>query len=170
MTVKDKWYLVQLKPNGFKRAVINLERQYIETFMPMFSKQFSSGKRFYNKKQPLFPGYIFINGGGTALQWRSVNSTLGVKRAVTFGNEAPQQLPAQFISELKLRCDKENNLLPPSDLKIGEQVKIISGPFADYIATIETLPSATRLGILFDCLGWKVPAKVDVKNIQRVSI
>lgn len=170
MTVKDKWYLVQLKPNGFKRAVINLERQGVVTFMPMISKRVCSGKRYHNKSVPLFPGYIFIRGEGVALQWRSINSTLGVKKAVSFGNQAPQQLPDQLISGLKLRCDQENCLLPPTDLKIGEQVKIISGPFADYIATIETISSTTRLGILFDCLGWETPAKVNVENIQRLSI
>jgi transcriptional antiterminator RfaH len=170
MAVEDKWYLVQLKPNGFKRAVINLERQGLVTFMPMTSKRLCSGKGYYDKTLPLFPGYIFISAGDTALQWRSINSTFGVKRAVAFGDQAPKQLPEQLVSGLKLRCDKEDYLLPPTDLKIGEQVKIISGPFADYIATVETLPSTTRLGILFDCLGWEIPAKVNVENIQRLSI
>ena len=30
-----KWYVAQIKPNGFERAVINLSRQNFETFMPL---------------------------------------------------------------------------------------------------------------------------------------
>ena len=33
------WYVAQLKPNGFDRAVANLTRQGFQTFMPMQKKK-----------------------------------------------------------------------------------------------------------------------------------
>lgn len=170
MAQKDRWYLAQLKPNGFERAVVNLERQGIKTFMPLVSRRVRSGKYFIQKKLPLFSGYIFINVKPEIVPWRSINSTYGVSKVVAFGNQAPQYLPEQLIFGLKARCDKGNCLLPPSDLKIGEQIKIISGPFADYIATIETIASETRLGILFDCLGNKTPAEIKIGNVERLIV
>lgn len=167
--LKEKWYLVKLKPNGFERAVINLERQGIEIFMPWTMRRVRSGKRYIQKKQPLFSGYIFIAVDPDVVAWRTVNSTYGVAQVVTFGNQLPSHLPEELISGLKARCDEQSFLLPPSDLKIGEKVKIISGPFTDFVATIETLPSETRLGILFDCLGHKVPAEIGVGNVERAA-
>ena len=170
MTLKNGWFLVQLKPNGFDRAVINLERQGVKTFMPLVSRRVRSGKGYIQKKLPLFPGYLFIAVDTDKVPWRSINSTYGVSKTVTFGAQAPQHLPEQFVSGLKVRCDEGNCLLPPSDLKIGEQVKIVSGPFADCVATVETMPSETRLGILFDYLGGKIPAKIDIEKIQRLYV
>ena len=167
MTLKHRWHLVQLKPNSFDRAVANLERQAVKTFMPLVMRRRCFGKRYIQKKQPLFPGYLFIGVDVDAVSWRSVNGTYGVAKVVTFGCQEPQCLPEQLISGLKARCDQENCLLPSTDLKIGERVKIISGPFVNYIATIETIPSETRLGILFECLGGKIPAEINIKNVDR---
>ena len=168
MALQYGWFLVQLKPNGFDRAVINLERQGIKTFMPLVVRRRRFGKRYVQKKQPLFPGYIFIGVDADVISWGSVNSTYGVAKVVMFGSQEPQRLPEQLISGLKVRCDQECCLLSPTDLKIGEQVKIISGPFVDYIVTIETIPSETRLGILFECLGGKTPAQISIENVERV--
>lgn len=138
--------------------------------MPLVSHSVRSRNSFIQKKRPLFSGYIFIDIDTDTVPWRSVNATYGVSKVVTFGNQVPQHLPEQLISGLKERCDNEDCLLPPSDLKIGEQVKIISGPFSDYIATIETIPSETRLGILFDCLGNKTAAQINIENLERLNI
>ncbi len=165
---KEKWYLVKLKPSGFERAVINFERQGVEIFMPWALRRVRSGKRYVQKKQPLFSGYIFVAIDPEVFTWRTVNSTYGVSHVVTFGSQEPPHLPEELISGLKVRCNEENFLLPPSDLKIGEKIKIIAGPFTDYIATVETLPSETRLGILFDCLGNKIPAEIGIGNVERV--
>lgn len=166
--LKEKWYLVKLKPNGFERAVVNFERQGIETFMPWALRRGRAGKRYVQKKQPLFLGYLFVAFDPDVVAWRTINSTYGVSHVVTFGSQEPAHLPEELISGLKARCDDQNFLLPPLDLRIGEKVKIIAGPFTDYIATIETLPSETRLGILFDCLGNKIPAEIGVGNVERI--
>ncbi|MGH1407907.1 MAG: transcription termination/antitermination protein NusG [Rhodomicrobiaceae bacterium] len=170
MTIKGKWYLIQLKPNGFDRAVINLDRQGIKTFMPLGMRRIRSGKHYIQKMLPLFSNYLFIFFDPDIVSWRTVNSTYGVSKVVTFGQQTPQALPEQLILGLMTRCDEENCLLPPSNLEVGEQVKIISGPFADYIAIIEKIPSETRLGILFDCLGNKKSAQIDVENVERLSV
>lgn len=169
MSASQKWYLVQLKPNGFDRAVVNLERQNIHSFMAHRKVLRRVGQRQTQKKQPLFPGYLFIHINPSTTQWRSINSTYGVSRIVSFGSEKPPALPDQLISGIKLRCDEEDCLLPPVDLKIGEQVKIISGPFADFVATIETMPSQTRLGLLFEFLGQKTPVQIGHENVERVG-
>lgn len=168
MAFKGKWYLVQLKPNGFDRAVTNLERQNLHTFMPFRKKYVRNKNRQIEKKHPLFPGYIFVDVNPSIVSWRSVNSTYGVARVVSFGSQSPMPLPGQLIDGLKARCDEELILLPPDDLRVGERVKIISGPFADYVATIESIPAETRLGILFDCMGQKMPAQIHVNHVERV--
>ena len=43
------------------------------------------------------------------------------------------------MAGLKARCDADGLLLPPT-LKIGDRIRILSGPFADLVTTIESLP------------------------------
>lgn len=169
MSGSYKWFLAQLKPNGFDRAVINLERQEIKSFMPLRHVQVRRGNRSTLKPQPLFPGYLFVNVDSESSQWRAINSTYGVSKLVSFGAQGPAPLPDQFISGLIARCDEENNLLPPDDLEIGEKVKIISGPFSDFIVTVETIPSQTRIGILFELLNQVTNATIDVDQIERIK-
>jgi len=162
------WFLVQLKPNGFKRAVVNLERQGFTTFMPMRLRKVRRANKNNIQKSPLFPGYLFVGIDPVKPSWSKINSTYGVLRMVNFGKNTPQPLPDTLIAGLKLRCNDESILLPPDDLKVGEKVRIVSGPFADYVATIESIPTQTRLGIIFDFMSQKTKAKIFTSEIEKI--
>lgn len=169
MTSSNLWFLAQLKPNGFERAAINLERQGLETFMPVREMNVRRGRSNQISKKPLFPGYIFIGVDQKSPQWNIINNTYGITRLVSFGQNDPVPLPDGLIKGLKARCGDENILLPPEDLKVGDHIRAISGPFADYIATIETISNETRLGILFDILGQKKRAIINANDIEKVA-
>ena len=57
---KQKWYVAQIKPNGFDRAVANLARQGFLTFSPMQKKTVRHARQLKNLLQPVFPGYLFV--------------------------------------------------------------------------------------------------------------
>ncbi len=169
MTSSIIWFLAQLKPNGFDRACVNLERQDFQTFMPIREMLVRRGRSNQKSKQPLFPGYIFVGTERENPKWSSINSTLGVSRLVSFGKNEPAPIPEQLMNGLMERCDEDFSLLPPDNLRIGDQVRAVSGPFADYIATIEDISNETRLGILFDVLGQKKRAVIHVSDIEKIE-
>jgi transcriptional antiterminator RfaH len=169
MTSSILWFLAQLKPNGFERACVNLERQEFQTFMPVREMLIRRGRSSQKSKQPLFPGYIFVGTERVNPNWSSINSTLGVSRLVSFGKNEPTPIPEQLINGLMARCGEDFSLLSPDNLKIGDQVRAVSGPFAEYIATIETISNETRLGILFDVLGQKKRAVIQVSDIEKIE-
>ena len=104
MTVHDPsttWFLAQLKPNCAKIADKNLARQGFRTFMPMEEETRQRNGKFVTANKPLFPGYIFVALDVTRGLWRSVNSTYGITRLVSFGKEpAPEQFTAINALEL----------------------------------------------------------------------
>jgi len=51
------------------------------------------------------------------------------------------------------RRDKSGELLLKNLLKKGVHVKILNGPFANFIPTIETLDVNKRISILMDLIG-----------------
>ena len=54
------WAIIQFRPNAHKLAQSNLNRQNIETFLPLQkSSKYKNGKSI-STHRPLFPGYMFI--------------------------------------------------------------------------------------------------------------
>lgn len=170
MSNSSQWFLAQLKPNGLERATENLSRQGIESFMPVRLVNVRHGRRSIMTKKPLFGGYLFLSVDPANPCWRAINSTYGISRLVSFGNNEPSPLPAVFIAGLRARCSDDGTLMAHDDLKVGEKVRAVSGPFADYIATIEAIPSQTRLAILFDFMGQKTRANISVDQVEKVRL
>ena len=60
--------------------------------------------------------------------------------------------------------------MPAKQLKKGDNVKILNGPFANFIATIETLGSNQRISILMDLMGRQMKIQTSIENIQLTNL
>ena len=160
------WYLLQLKPNAHKTAVRNLKRQGFDTFLPLMKVTQRRGTRFIDSSRPLFPGYMFVKIAEGHTPWRSLNATLGVARLVYIGAK-PRPLPAALMTELRGACD-EDGLLAPQTLKPGDLVQIKTGPFSNFIATVEELTSTDRIKLLLEIMGQESRLAVAAHHVTRV--
>lgn len=109
--------------------------------------------KFVTAMRPLFPGYIFVAFDVTRGFWRTINSTYGITRLVSLGKE-PTAVPLDLVSQLMLRCDAKGKLLPPKLLKPGDQVMLTKGPFANFVAEVETIAPDRRVWVLMEIMGW----------------
>ena len=161
----NQWYLIQFKPNSHRMAERNLHRQGFETFLPMQKITRRKASRFVSDLKPLFPGYMFVNVNSDLAPWRSINSTIGVSKLVSFEGK-PKLLPIQLISGLMLRCDASGTLLPPKSLSAGDSVEMLTGPFANFIATVDTIDPEQRIWVLMDFMGQKTRMQVTADQLQ----
>lgn len=159
------WYLTQLKPNCAWIAEKNLNRQGFETFLPLEEATTERRGKFVTNVQPLFPGYIFVRLDVSKGSWRSVNSTYGVTRLVSFG-AAPAPVPHQLVDSIQSRCDDTGKLLPPDKLKPGDKVSLASGPLAHFIAHIDEILPDQRVWVLLDIMGGQTRVKVDARQLR----
>jgi transcriptional antiterminator RfaH len=163
--VSKKWFILQFKPNSHKQAVRNLNQQGFETFLPMYDLTISENSRFRNITKPLFSGYMFVAFDKTNSQWNKINNTYGVSRLVTF-NSTLKSVPAKLINSLRNRCDVSGKLISAEKLSIGDQVKLLNGPFINFVATVETLEADQRTWILLDLMGRKTKIKTFLNNLE----
>ena len=140
-----QWYLLQFKSNSHHLAVRNLKRQGFETFIPLQEVTRRKASRFVADLRPLFPGYMFVSVETEAARWREINNTLGVSKLVSFNN-SPKPLPLQLVSNLMRRCDREGKLLPPNTFNSGDNVEVLTGPFANFAATVKQLIQSIESG------------------------
>lgn len=149
-----EWFVLQFKPNSHYQATKNLRRQGFETFLPLNDITARKASRFINTSQPLFPGYMFVKFDKSNTEWAKINHTYGVSRLITF-NSILESIPNKFIYGLMERCDLLGKLLPVNKINRGDQVEILKGPFANFIAKVETFETDQRIWILMDFMGRK---------------
>lgn len=147
------WFVVQLKPNCEAIAKRNLRRQGVEIFAPFDETTVRRGKGLKQVCTSLFPGYLFVSVDTRKVGWRTINSTLGVCRLVSFANDQPSRMPPELIDGLMQRCDSSGKLMPPKIFRLGNAVRVARGPFADFAGTVERLMPDQRIWVLLEILG-----------------
>ena len=150
----QEWFILQFKSNSHHQAVKNLTQQGFETFLPLHDTTSRKLSRFINTSKPLFPGYMFIKFDREKSDWHKINNTYGVLRLITF-NSLLKAIPTKFVDSLMKRYDLSGKLIPVKKLKKGDQAKILKGPFANFIATVEKYESDQRIWIFMDLMGRK---------------
>ena len=165
--MSKEWFILQFKPNSHHLAVKNLNRQGFETFLPLYDNTSRRTSRFINTSKPLFPGYMFIRFDKAKSEWHKINSTYGVSRLITFGSIL-KSIPTIFVDHLTKRYDLSGKLLPIKKLKKGDQVTVLTGPFANFIATVEKYEANHRIWILMDLMGreTKIEAPSDALKLS----
>lgn len=159
------WFLVQHKPNCGRIAERNLKQQGFRTFLPSEDSTKRVRGKFISAPRPLFPGYVFVAFNAGAGHWRAINSTNGVTRLVSFGKD-PAPVPLDIVSQLMLRCDASGKLLPPQTLQPGDEVRVTSGPFADFVGTIVSIAPEQRIWVLMEIMGSQTRVAVAVGQVQ----
>ena len=162
--MSKEWFILQFKSNSHHLAAKNLNRQGFETFLPLHDITARRLTQFKNTSKPLFPGYMFVRFDRAESEWHKINNTYGVSRLITF-NSILKSIPTTFIDRLIMRYDSSGKLLPIKKLKKGDQVKVVEGPFADFIATVETYESDQRIWILMDLMGRKTKIQTPPDNL-----
>lgn len=164
----ENWFVAQLKPQGLRRAEENLTRQGFSSFCPKrLESVIRSGKRL-SKEAPLFPGYLFVRFAPESHGWTAVNATRGISRLILTDVRKPTALPSTFMAGLLARCDARGMITPPPDLKTGDTIRILSGPFADTVAKIESLADGERIRILMDLLGRETRMSVPKDSVEKL--
>ena len=121
--------------------------------------------RFVSDLKPLFPGYMFVSVNAGLAPWRTINSTIGVSKLVSF-EVKPKSFSLQLISDLMLRCDASGTLLPPKSLNEGDSVEMLTGPFANLIATVDTIDPEQRIWVLMDFMEQKTRMQTTADQLQ----
>ena len=151
----ERWYVVHTQPHAEGRAAANLERQGYLLFCPRMRKTVRHARKATATLAPLFPNYLFVRLDVSRHRWRGVNGTRGVVRLIVQG-ETPLPVPLGVVEALQDRLGADGVFEWTEALKIGQSVRISSGPFADLVGTLERLDDDGRVRVLLDILGRSV--------------
>lgn len=159
-----RWYVVATKTAREGLAQRHLANQNFETFLPLRYKSVGRGKQIRTRKEPLFPGYLFIRMDKENVRWRAINGTIGVKYLLTRG-EQPVPLPDGFTEMLFENLSEDGTVQFFHALKLGTRVEMVAGPFARHIGKLIELDGRGRAGVLLELLSMQVPVRTTVSSL-----
>ena len=173
---KKRWYVVHTYSGYENKVKTNLEKR-IE-FMNMGEKIFrvevpqkpvtkiTNGKKT-EKEEKSFPGYVLVEMIMDEDSWYVVRHTAGVTK---FVGSTKKPIPVKE-SEIKKILYKTQSAVAKIelDVKVGDKVKIISGPFSDFEGDItEVYPDKSKLRATVSIFGRETPVELEYKQIQKI--
>ena len=163
------WYLIHTKPRQESRALLNLETQGYECFLPLIPKQKIKRGAIDIEQEALFPRYLFIQLDSTqsGKSWGPIRSTLGVSKLVTFGG-LPAKAPAELI-ELLRHSVEEFKAQPTKLFTAGDLLRVHNGPFAGLEAVFEMDDGESRAMVLIELLSKPTRVALPVASLSKIN-
>ena len=159
MSVDTAWYLIHTKPRQENVALINLERQGYECYLPQIRIERIRRGKAEVVTEPMFPRYLFIrlDSSNQGKSWLPIRSTLGVSQLVRFGSRAAQ------VDDALVDLLRSREQTRPTELLFnqGDIVMITTGPFAGIEAIYQTSDPERRAMILLEILSKPVSMHID---------
>ena len=165
------WFAVYTKPRQEHIALLNLEHQAFECYLPMAEEPRQRRlARNTMRHNAMFPRYLFLNADTEQQSLASVRSTRGVVGLVRAGFELIK-IPAAIIEGLKARTDSATGLIPleSTALKKGDKVRVFDGPFAALEGVFKEHRGRARSLLLLEILGRETAVEIDARLLQRAN-
>jgi len=134
--------------------------QNYAVFLPQFIKTVRHARKLRTVKTALFPRYLFIRLDVDRDRWRSVNGTPGVTRLVTT-YDRPEPVPEGIVEAFLEARAPTGVVRVDYGLEPGQKVRVLAGPFADAIGSLERLDDNGRVRVLLEIMGRQVPAHLN---------
>ena len=176
-TSKDaRWYVVHTYSGHEHKVAAGLEQRansmnltdyILEVLIPTQNKiQIKKGEK-HEIKEKLFPGYLLVKLVLSDDSWLAVRTTQGVTGFVGVGNK-PTPLPKSEIDNIMKFMTMEAPKYKAS-FSLGEAVKIIEGPFADFLGSVDSIDDAKgKVKVLVSIFGRETPVELDFLQVQKI--
>jgi transcriptional antiterminator NusG len=125
------------------------------------------GKRVTSDKK-VFPGYVLVRMELDDQSWSVVRNTPGVTGFVGAQGK-PSPLSREEYNKIMKRTHSDTPRKTASNLSVGQSVKVVSGPLAEFDGTIsEVQPDAGKVRVLVSIFGRETPVELSYDQVARL--
>ncbi len=121
------------------------------------------------KTKKMFPGYILVEMIMSDEAWYAVRNTPGVTGFIGSSGKGAKPIPLlpEEIDKI-LASEGMSRIDINEDLKEGDSVSIIAGPFSGMYGKVQTIDVENeKLTVLIDLFGQETPVEVDLVQISK---
>jgi transcription termination/antitermination protein NusG len=169
------WYIINCY-SGYEHKVRHNLEQRIESMgmhdfiyqvvVPTIEEiELRNGKR-RTVERCLYPGYLMVQMNLTDDSWYVVRNTPGVTGFVGMGNR-PTPLRTEAVQRILRRMESTAPEMRAT-FKHGQKVRIIEGPFADFIGVVDDIDEErTKVRVLVSFFGRETPVELDFLQVEK---
>ena len=170
---KAKWYVVHTYSGHENKVKVNIEKMVENRGMQDLIQsvivptedvvEIKNGQRKV-KTHKMFPGYVIIKMIVTSESWYLIRNTQGVTGFVGHGSD-----PIPLTSDEVRRMGIEK-VLVSIDVAVGDTVKVIDGPFDNFMGVIEEINMEKQImKVLISMFGRETPVELEFGQVEKIS-
>jgi transcriptional antiterminator NusG len=171
-----KWYVIHTYSGYENKVKTNLEHRVdsmgvrdkiYQVVIPTEEEiEIRDGQRRTVQKK-VFPGYVLVEMSMDDDSWYVVRNTPGVTGFVGSGNKPTHLEDAEVKKILKQMHVAPTR--PRIDLQKGHRVKVVDGPFTDFIGVVDDVnPEKAKVRVMVSFFGRETPVELDFLQVQRL--
>ena len=178
-----RWYVVHTYAGYENKVKSNLasrvrsmavEDRIFEVVIPMEDViEFKNGRKVVVQKK-VFPGYLLVRMGLDDHAWYVVRNTPGVTGFVGSGAK-PTPLSRKEVEDIlgtgvtEVGPQAEKKVRPRLEYEVGEQVRVVTGPFADFNGVISEIDvDRSKLKVLVNIFGRETPVELEFGDVAKL--
>ncbi|SHM68866.1 transcription antitermination protein nusG [Caldanaerovirga acetigignens] len=170
------WYVIHTYSGYENKVKANLEKRVesmgmqdkiFRVLVPVEEEvEIKNGKKKVTQRK-IFPGYVLVEMIVTDDSWHVVRNTPGVTGFVGTGNKPIPLQESEVKAILKKMGIEEPK--PKIELDINQNVKVISGPFENFIGkVVEINHEKQKVKVLISMFGRETPIELDYNQIEKL--
>ena len=153
---------------------MHVEERIFEVVIPMEDViEFKGGRKVVVQKK-VFPGYLLVRMDLDDDSWYVVRNTPGVTGFVGSGAK-PTPLSRKEVEDIlgvdeaRRRPAAEKKVRPRLEFEEGEQVRVVTGPFADFNGAISEIDvDRSKLKVLVNIFGRETPVELEFGQVAKL--
>ncbi len=173
-----KWYVAHVL-SGFENRVVKTLKDRIvthsmtdffaEILVPEESLVSNVNGKKKNIRKKFFPGYVLIKMVMNDKTWHLVSNTDKITGFLGGAKDKPTPISEEEASFMTNQM-AEGFKRPKNSLNLseGDSVKVIEGPFASFVGTIEAVNEKGKIKVNVSIFGRPTPVELDFSQVEKV--
>ena len=172
-----KWYVIHTysgRENKVKETIekvikaSGMEDRFGRVIVPTEEvAEMKKGKKKVSQRK-LFPSYIIIEMEMSDETWSLIENVPGVTHFVG-STKKPFPIPKKDLERILGRMEKREGIIPEVPFTLGEHVRVVDGPFADFTGVVDEInPERGKVKVLVSIFGRETPVELDFLQVKAL--
>jgi transcriptional antiterminator NusG len=173
-----KWYIVHVL-SGFENRVLktlkerivnhSMTEYFAEIMVPEENVVANVNGKKRTMKKKFFPGYVLIKMIMNEKTWHLVKDTDKITGFIGGTKDKPMPISDEEAASMTASlAEGFKRTRSVANFSEGDSVKVIEGPFASFVGTVETISEKGKVKVQVSIFGRPTPVELEFSQVEKV--
>ena len=174
-----RWYVIHAY-SGYEKKVAatlteriqmhSMQDRFGEVLVPTEEVIEMRGGQKRRSERKFFPGYVLVQMELSDETWHLVKDTDKITGFVGGTSDRPAPISDDEAAYMTTQADGGLKRVKTSvDFTEGETVKVIEGPFASFVGTVEAVSEKGKIKVSVSIFGRPTPVELEFSQVEKMS-